>query len=118
MKNAAQKIVILRQAGYAITSGLHSTWTYQGDESEDFVSEDAAWADAWGDAIGRTMGRRNISSEQWDALSFAQQKELVSNLRAGQPDEPPRTFGCHHVAETCPLCEGLVNRWKAEQGLG
>lgn len=27
-------------------------------------------------------------------------------------DEQPKTFACHHAAETCPACEGLVRRWK------
>lgn len=33
------------------------------------------------------------------------------------PDEPPRTFGCNHVAESCSLCEGMVERWKAKRRL-
>lgn len=28
-------------------------------------------------------------------------------------DEQPKTFGCHHTAESCGLCEGLVSGWKA-----
>jgi len=28
-------------------------------------------------------------------------------------DEKPKTFGCNHMAETCPMCEGLVTGWKA-----
>lgn len=28
-------------------------------------------------------------------------------------DEQPKTFGCHHNAETCSLCDGLVSGWKA-----
>ena len=31
----------------------------------------------------------------------------------GADDDYPRTFGCHHMAETCRNCEGLVVRWKA-----
>jgi hypothetical protein len=27
----------------------------------------------------------------------------------------PRTFACHHVAETCMNCEYLVTRWKSDR---
>lgn len=30
-------------------------------------------------------------------------------------DELPRTFGCHHVADSCSLCESLVLHWKADR---
>lgn len=29
-----------------------------------------------------------------------------------ESDDPPRTFGCNHIAETCTLCERSVKRWK------
>ena len=31
--------------------------------------------------------------------------------------EQPKTFGCHHIAETCMACacEGLVRRWKEQK---
>jgi hypothetical protein len=30
-------------------------------------------------------------------------------------DEQLKTFGCHHASKTCPLCEGMVDRWEKEQ---
>lgn len=33
----------------------------------------------------------------------------------GADDDYPRTFACHHMAETCRNCEGLVVRWKAKR---
>jgi hypothetical protein len=33
----------------------------------------------------------------------------------GADDEYPRTFACHHNAETCMSCESMVVRWKAER---
>jgi hypothetical protein len=39
---------------------------------------------------------------------------LVPQLSAGE--EPrPRTFACHHNAETCMACEGLVVQWKSDR---
>ena len=38
--------------------------------------------------------------------------EMFQGVRYEDDDEPPRTFGCRHAAESCPSCEGLVNRWK------
>ena len=30
-------------------------------------------------------------------------------------DEQPKTGACHHYAETCRSCEGLVTAWKADR---
>lgn len=39
--------------------------------------------------------------------------ELVPFLRGDE--EYPRTFACHHNAETCISCEWLVMQWKADR---
>ena len=47
--------------------------------------------------------------------------ELLEALRIGvnkhfsEDSEQPRTFSCHHAAETCFACEGLVRRWKEQK---
>ncbi|WP_060059982.1 hypothetical protein [Burkholderia ubonensis] len=41
------------------------------------------------------------------------QAELFPYL--GGDEEYPRTFGCHHIAETCFNCEWLVAQWKADR---
>jgi hypothetical protein len=48
-----------------------------------YASAQEAADAAWTDAIGQTMGILNLSSEQWDALSLAQQLELVSDTLSG-----------------------------------
>ena len=40
-------------------------------------------------------------------------RELVPRLR--DEDKQPKTFGCHHFAETCSACEWLVMDWKADR---
>lgn len=40
--------------------------------------------------------------------------DRFSNRSTDQEDQP-KTFGCHHMAETCSMCEGLVTGWKAVQ---
>lgn len=46
-------------------------------------------------------------------------RDIVANAELfphwGADDAYPRTFACHHVAETCMACEGSVVRWKAER---
>jgi hypothetical protein len=53
------------------------------------------------------MEKARLVLEAGDQVRAAAQHDLS--------DEPPRTFGCHHFAETCGLCEGLVERWKAKR---
>ena len=40
--------------------------------------------------------------------------DRFSNNSTDQEDQP-KTYGCHHMAETCTQCEGLVTGWKAVQ---
>jgi hypothetical protein len=41
--------------------------------------------------------------------------DLLKRVQSTEFDEPPRTFGCHHTAETCILCENLVIFWKGDR---
>ena len=46
--------------------------------------------------------------------------ELLEALRIGvdkyfiEGSDQPRTFSCHHAAETCFACAGMVRRWKEQ----
>lgn len=40
-------------------------------------------------------------------------RELVPRL--SDDDEQPKTYACHHNAETCGSCEWLVMDWKADR---
>lgn len=56
-------------------------WTAPTDGYDiSFNTAEEALAGAWVDAVWQTMGINNLSSEQWDAMSFDEQK--VSVLRA------------------------------------
>ncbi|KWA84246.1 hypothetical protein WL29_23075 [Burkholderia ubonensis] len=51
--------------------------------------------------------------------SYEKLRAMLSDVELFPPlggdDEYPRTFACHHMAETCRNCEGLVVRWKAKR---
>lgn len=82
------KVEVLTNLGYDIDEdgdqpGLW-IWTSPSDGCDiSYASAQEAADAAWTDAIGQTMGILNLSSEQWDALSLAQQLELVSDTLSG-----------------------------------
>lgn len=41
--------------------------------------------------------------------------EARFGCRSSRQEDQPKTYGCHHTAETCTQCEGLVTGWKAVQ---
>lgn len=58
---------------------------------------------------------RRLSAERDDLLEALQvMVNRFSNYSTDQEDQP-KTFGCHHMAETCDMCKGLVSGWKAVQ---
>ncbi|WP_434716196.1 hypothetical protein [Paraburkholderia sp. A3RO-2L] len=79
-----------------------------------------------GDIIGHQAAKRLEKNDKdsyfivpADALPSVPEVNVVADLlktvQSTEFDEPPRTFGCHHTAETCLLCEGLVITWKADR---
>jgi hypothetical protein len=79
-----------------------------------------------GDIIGRLaaeqltkLGKESYFVVPSDALPSVPEvnvlADLLQSVESTEFDEPPRTFGCHHIAETCPNCEGLVITWKADR---
>lgn len=82
------KLEVLINLGYDIDTDSDQPgkwiWTAPTDGCEtSFDSAVEALEAAWTDAVGQTMGFLNMSSEQWDALSFTEQKELISDTLAG-----------------------------------
>lgn len=65
-----------------------------------------------------TLDRANVSMtvqrDELLAALIAMEKRFGGSYR--DQDEQPKTFGCHHMAETCSLCDGLVSGWKAVRG--
>lgn len=82
------KLEVLENLGYDIDGDSDQPgmwiWTAPTNGCEiSYASAEEALDAAWADAVGQTMGILNMSSEQWDALSFSQQKELVSDTLTG-----------------------------------
>lgn len=82
------KVEVLTNLGYDIDEDSDQPglwiWTSPSDGCDiSYASAQEAADAAWTDAIGQTMGILNLSSEQWDALSLAQQFELVSDTLSG-----------------------------------
>lgn len=73
---------VLEQLGYDVShdSDQPGKWLWVSPWDGCTVSFDTpadALDDAWRDAAGRTMGAHNLSSEEWDRLSFERQHELM-----------------------------------------
>lgn len=88
---------VLTDAGYTISpdSDQPGLWVWyaptDGCESS-FESQKAAVQAAWTDAVEQTMAINNLSSEQWDALSFNQQKsQMLDALTECGDDAAPQT---------------------------
>lgn len=82
------KLEVLEALGYDIDGDGDQPgmwiWTAPTDGCEQsYASAKEALDAAWVDAVGQTMGILNLSSEDWDALSFAQQKELITETLSG-----------------------------------
>ena len=59
-------------------------WFTAADADGSFSSASDALESAWNDAVGITMGMNHLASEQWEALSFDQQKiEITDALTQG-----------------------------------
>ena len=43
------------------------------------------------------------------------EKKVDLEVALAELEDQPKTYGCHHNAETCMLCEGLVKSWKAKR---
>ena len=50
-----------------------------------------------------------------DLLEALKAMEDRFGCRSSRQEDQPKTYGCHHMAETCTQCEGLVTGWKAVQ---
>ena len=50
-----------------------------------------------------------------DLLEALKAMEDRFGCRSSRQEDQPKTYGCHHLAETCTQCEGLVTGWKAVQ---
>ena len=50
-----------------------------------------------------------------DLLEALKAMEDRFGCRSSRQEDQPKTHGCHHLAETCTQCEGLVTGWKAVQ---
>lgn len=90
-------IEVLTDVGYTISpdSDQPGLWVWfapsDGCESS-FASEDEAVASAWSDAAHQTRSINSLSSEQWDAMSFDQQKaQMLSALTESEGDAAPQT---------------------------
>lgn len=82
------RLDVLEELGYDIDEDSDQPglwiWTAPTDGCDiSYDSAQEALSAAWTDVVGQTMGILNMSSEQWDALSFAQQKELISDTLSG-----------------------------------
>lgn len=63
-------------------------WTTPSDGCEiSFHTAKEALDSAWSDAVGQTMSINNLSSEQWDAMSFAKQKSSITEALTGDDGE-------------------------------
>lgn len=86
---------VLTTAGYAICpdSDQPGLWVWfaptDGCDSS-FHTQEAATQAAWSDAVGQVMAINNLSSEQWDALSFAQQKTQMLDALTECGDDATR----------------------------
>lgn len=50
-----------------------------------------------------------------DLLEALKLMEARFGCLSSRAEEQPKTYACHHTAETCTNCEGLVSGWKAVQ---
>ena len=62
------------------------------------------------------LGLRHGTKLFTEAQLLAAVGEAVRGVSPLYEDEQPKTAGCHHYAETCPNCEGMVERWKEAGG--
>lgn len=79
MINTMEKQTFLEDLCYEFhQAGEKWWWQAPSDSSElEFDSESEAVNAAWRDAVEQTMGIQNLSDENWDALSFAQQQVRI-----------------------------------------
>ena len=59
--------------------------------------------------------RTKLRAQRGALLEALVAMEARFGCRSSRAEDPPKTFSCRHVAETCPNCEGLVTGWKAVQ---
>lgn len=77
--------IFLETLGYKIEDDAKANglwfWFNAKDADGTFSSASDALEGAWKDAVSFTMGMKNMASEEWDALSFDQQKiEITETL--------------------------------------
>ena len=56
-----------------------------------------------------------LKSQRDALLEALKVMEARFGCTLSRSEYPRKTFACHHMAETCPNCEGLVTAWKAVQ---
>lgn len=58
---------------------------------------------------------RKLVEQNQESLSALKLMESRFGTTSSRGVDKPKTYGCHHVSETCQRCEGLVTAWKAVQ---
>ena len=86
---ASHPKIFLETLGYKIEDHAEANalwfWFTAADADGSFSSASDALEGAWNDAVGITMGMNNLAFEQWEALSFDQQKiEITDALTQGK----------------------------------
>ena len=65
-------------------------WAFEDFASEDFDSEEAAWAAAWVHALERAAEKANVPAEVWGAFSIEKQIAWVTEHLAESPEDMVR----------------------------
>ncbi|WP_060064985.1 hypothetical protein [Burkholderia ubonensis] len=110
------------QAAFGVPAMSTHTLRYTPVEADCVVLVDGDIIDGKAEATLEALGTDMVVIAPQEALpgvpgstlrTLRSQAELFPYL--GGDEEYPRTFGCHHVAETCFNCEWLVAQWKADR---
>lgn len=91
-------------------------------EHEDCNCESVGYAKGWNDHFDLTQPPCADQEIRKAAIYVEGEWYIPMRLLAAAPNPPspptdqPRTFACHHALHTtCMACEGMVERWRANQ---
>lgn len=69
----------------------------------------------WGEGEEQAEANARLIAAVPDLLEALKAMEARFGCRSSRQEDQPKTYGCHHMADTCTQCEGLVTGWKAVQ---